>query len=292
MFLQQLHVTTDQQHAEIIGDMLTTMGALAITFYDAANQAIFEPDPETIPIWQQTRVVALFENNVDLKKIFIRLQNQFPETSLIFHSEILQDKDWLSESQKNFHPMRFGKRLWIYPSWEQPKLQQGVMVNLDPGIAFGTGTHPTTALCLEWLDQNIKKTDRIIDYGCGSGILAIAAIKLSARFVWAIDHDFQAIEATQKNAQKNAIAKHQLKVTLPDLLPSWQADVLIANILAQPLIKLSTKFAKLITFQGKIVLSGILREQTETILKIYQPQFTITEVTYRDDWVRIVGIKN
>lgn len=289
---KQIRITTTAANAEIVSELLMAVGALAVTFEDAADQPIYEPWQET-PLWQKTFVCGLFDTAIDLEKIWKFLQEHTEKTAIlsVFVSETLADKDWIKETQKNFPPLKFGKKLWVVPSWEKINVPGSVIVLLDPGIAFGTGTHETTSLCLEWLEENIKPHDRVIDYGCGSGILGIAALKLGARQVWAIDHDPQALAATRNNAKNNQLSKEQIITATPEQTPPWQANILVANILAQPLIALAPTFAKLVKDKGKVVLSGILREQADNVNKSYFTWFKMLPATFKNEWARLEGIR-
>lgn len=272
----------EAHQVEEISERLSTLGALSVSWQDAQDQPLYEPALNTTPLWKQTRIKGLFEEPIEHSRF-----NDLPP----HHLQILEDRDWQRVCMEDFHPMCFGERLWIYPSWEPPPDPQAINICLDPGVAFGTGTHPTTALCLEWLAQqgNFSGKD-IIDYGCGSGILAIAAAKLGARQVWAVDNDPQALAATQDNAQKNS-QNAQIRCTLPEHLPPLQVDGLLANILATPLINLAPTLTDYLKKEGILILSGILQEQVPEVIASYQSHFVIQEIVERDQWIRIVAIK-
>lgn len=290
----QILIETPASLVEPISDALTTAGALSVSWQDAQDQPLYEPALNTTPVWKETRVVGLFEGQTDLEKLLADLQTSLAPLSLpAYQVQWLEDQDWCRVCQKEFQPLRFGSRLWICPSWETPPDPTAVNVLLDPGLAFGTGTHPTTALCLEWLDQHSEKLagQTLIDYGCGSGILAIAAVKLGASQVWAVDMDPQAVFATGENAQKNAVAAN-IQAVLPDQLPTLLADGLLANILANPLISLASTFANYLKPGAWLVLSGILKEQAGEVEEAYRRLFDIMEVVERDGWVRMVAVKN
>lgn len=289
MPLKQLKIITDAVNADALSDLLMEAGAVAVSFEDAKDQPIYEPAQQQTPLWDQTCVCGLFNADADEKKICAFLQEKMAIKNCQF--ETLPEKNWVEETQKNFPPLHFGKNLWICPSWEKITIPNAIVVYLNPGLAFGTGTHATTALCLEWLEANIKPNDLVIDYGCGSGILGIAAIKLGAKQVWAIDHDPQALEATKANAALNQINESQLITAKPDNPPPWLANILIANILAQPLIDLAEKFATLLVPQGHLVLSGILREQVENVVKAYRYYFRFNPPAFKNEWVRLNGIR-
>ena len=187
---------------------------------------------------------------------------------------------------RDFNPMRFGSRLWICPSWSEAPDPQAVNLRMDPGLAFGTGTHPTTALCLEWLDANPVAGKVVIDYGCGSGVLAVAAALLGARTVYAVDNDPQALLATEENAERNGV-RASIKTSAPENFSASSVDILLANILANPLLELESDFARRVRPNGVCVLSGILAEQADDITAGYQRDFEHFQTAQRDDWVRI-----
>lgn len=287
----QLKIDAEEAHAELISNLLMLAGASSVTFEDAADQPLFEPPIGTTPLWQQTRILGLFDASCDLEPVIQLLHDTLGESEPFrYQIESLPDKQWEREWMDHFHPMRFGQHLWICPSWHEPPDPAAVIVMLDPGIAFGTGTHATTRLCLEWLDANPPQNQTIIDYGCGSGILAIAALKLGARSALAIDIDPQALEATRTNGLYNQFDETTLKIASPEhsseIVP---ADVLIANILAKPLIELAPQFARYVKPGGKLVLSGILDSQADDIIRAYQSWFTLALDTTQDEWVRLEG---
>jgi ribosomal protein L11 methyltransferase len=291
MAWKQLHITVFNSVAEDLSEFLMTVGAVAVTFSDAAGQAIFACDLQISPLWEKVQVTALFESSVAMEKIIQLIKQKILLASFSHHIEILEDKDWVRESQNNFQPLKFGKKLWICPSWQKIPEIADVVVSLDPGLAFGTGTHPTTALCLEWLENHVNPQNLVIDYGCGSGILGIAALKLGAKQVWAIDNDPQALAATRENGQRNQIDETMLVTALPNQLPNWQTDILIANILAQPLIDLASTLASLTKPFGKLVLSGILCDQIEKVCEAYHPYFRMFPANIKEEWARIEGIR-
>src|SRR5690606_25394554 len=205
--------------------------------------------------------------------------------------EEIADQDWERSWMDNFKPMRFGRRLWIVPSWHEAPEPDAVNLLLDPGLAFGTGTHPTTALCLEWLDSQGLDGLQVIDFGCGSGILAIAALLLGADRVTGTDIDPQALEASRDNAQRNQLADERLPLYLPADMPAEPADILVANILAGPLVSLAPQLTGLVKPGGRIALSGILAEQTEEILAAYRDAFELDPVADKDGWLRVSGVR-
>ncbi len=273
--------------ADHLSDVLSECGASAVTFQDNEDQPIYEPEIGTTPLWAATNVIALFDAEIDTNLIIQLLTGMLaPDTVPNYRIEAVEDKDWVREWMDNFHPMSFGERLWICPSWHTPPDENAVNIMLDPGLAFGTGTHPTTALCLNWLDQADVKDKIVIDYGCGSGILAIAAALLGAKKVIGVDTDPQALEATQANAERNGV---QIDTYLPDDCPIMTCDLLLANILAGPLQSLVDRLATLCSPSATIVLSGILDVQADEVSESYKPRFEMQAAVVKDEWVRIVG---
>jgi ribosomal protein L11 methyltransferase len=292
MSFQQLHLLIPSKQTEQFEDALLGLNALSITLQDAQDEPIFEPELGTMPLWSQTKLTALFDVTVDLKKVVTELANQFSNETLIYELEQVADQVWERAWLKYFKPLQFGERLWICPSGYELPDPNAVNILLDPGLAFGTGTHPTTALCLEWLATHDINNNTVIDYGCGSGILAIAALKLGARETWAIDHDPQALQATEHNAERNQITQLQLHLGhAADVPDNLQVDVLIANILAQPLLELAPLFSRYVKTGGQIILSGILVEQAEAIKAAYAPFCSELTLEQSGDWVRIDAIK-
>lgn len=283
----QLEVTLNAAEAECIEAALLAAGALSVSFSDAGAQPLYEPDPDHPPLWHDTHVTALFLETTDqdgLRAVLLAALNSphLPQ----HHFNRLEDREWEREWLKDFKPMRFGRRLWIVPSAYAPPDPGAVNVRLDPGLAFGTGTHATTALCLEWLDGTALAGKIVVDFGCGSGILAIAAAQLGANKVWALDNDLQALVATRENARRNRVDM-QIEIGLPQTLSPEPADVLIANILAAPLIELAPRFAALIKPGGELVLSGILAGQANEVRAAYAPWFRFSRGAQREEWRRL-----
>jgi ribosomal protein L11 methyltransferase len=281
-------------------DALLAAGASSITLEDEGDDPVLEPLPGTTPLWPRVRVKALFDGDADRDEILRILNSELSSAAPLSHVafETLADRAWEREWLKDFKPMRFGQRLWICPGGQQPDAEQlragpaPVLIELDPGLAFGTGTHPTTALCLEWLDAAKVTGARVIDFGCGSGILAIAAAKLGAAEVLAIDIDPQALLATHDNAERNSVAQLiTARLVDADDPSDVPADILLANILAGPLASLAPAFADRVRTGGRLVLSGILRNQAEAVATTYAPWFDIAPVVVRDDWVRLDGVR-
>ncbi len=286
----QLKVNAQPEQAQAIAELLSDRGAAAVTFQDAKNQPLYEPAPGSTPLWEQIEITGLFPADIDMGALKLQLQQQTHKPFSSWHIQPLEDKDWSRAWMNDFHPMQFGEKLWICPGGHPPPDPEAVTILLDPGLAFGTGTHPTTALCLEWLDAHPPAGLSVIDYGCGSGILAIAAAKLGAKSVLAIDNDPQALQATRDNANKNQLGD-KIAVSLPDEYYPAPCNLLLANILANPLIELAPRFSKLLLPEASVILSGILAEQATSVIEAYPPWFTMTGEQQRDGWVRLEGRK-
>lgn len=287
----QVRLAITPEQAETYEDALLEVGAVSVTFMDAEDQPIFEPDLGTTPLWSHTHLLALFEADTDETALIAHLQllcgGSLPE----HHVERIEDQDWERSWMDNFQPMPFGRRLWIVPSWHAAPEPDAVNLLLDPGLAFGTGTHPTTALCLEWLDGQELQGCNVLDFGCGSGILAIAALLLGAPQAVGTDIDPQALEASRDNASRNGIDPARFPVYLPADLPQQPADVVVANILAGPLVSLAPQITALVKGGGRLALSGILAEQAEEVRAAYAGAFDLDPTATKDGWVRISGIK-
>ena len=287
----ELKLALGELDAERVEEALEEVGALSVTLEDAGDEPIYEPDADKPSLWSDTRLTALFPADVHMDSVLLRLKAGLRLAALPPHRiEPLEDRDWVREWLKDFKPMRFGRRLWICPTAYTPPDPKAVNLILDPGLAFGTGTHPTTALCLEWLDGADLAGKEIVDYGCGSGILAIAAARLGARHLWAVDNDPQALVATRDNAARNGVTE-QLSVFLPPAFPALKADVLLANILAGPLVSLEPLLAAHLKPGGWLVLSGILKTQETDIRRAYEADFAELEVASKEDWIRVTGIR-
>lgn len=288
----QLKLNATSTTAEPISELLQDSGALAVTFLDAHDTPIFEPLPGETRLWGNTDIVALYEADQDLFPIVEALKlHPIMTPDFAWKVEQLEDKDWEREWMDNFHPMKFGKRLWICPSWRDVPDETAVNVMLDPGLAFGTGTHPTTHLCLEWLESLDLTGKTVIDFGCGSGILAIAALKLGAAKVIGIDIDPQAITASLDNAGRNHVADKIELYLAKDQPEGLLADVVVANILAGPLRELFHPISALVKPQGLLGLSGILEQQADELNAIYQADFNMQAPTIKDEWARLSGQK-
>lgn len=288
----QVRLNSTDQKAEAISDFLEEIGAVSVTFMDSQDTPIFEPLPGETRLWGNTDVVALFDAETDMQTIVAALQTSgVIEPEFAYKIEQIEDKDWEREWMDNFHPMQFGRRLWICPSWREVPDPNAVNVMLDPGLAFGTGTHPTTALCLQWLDGLDLQGKTVIDFGCGSGILAIAALKLGAKAAIGIDIDPQAILASRNNAEANGVADKLQLFLAKDQPQNLHADVVVANILAGPLKELASQIITLVKPQGDLGLSGILATQAASVCEAYQTAFELDPVVEKEEWCRITGVK-
>ncbi|HPE60540.1 MAG: 50S ribosomal protein L11 methyltransferase [Thiothrix sp.] len=293
MTWQQITCQTTSTHQHALSDLLETAGAASVTLQDAADQPLLEPLPGETPLWDHIIVTGLFPASQDLTGVLLQLELQRAAWSLAtIRLETLEDRPWVREWMDQFQPMRFGERLWIYPSWTTPPEDADIKILLDPGLAFGTGTHPTTALCLAWLDGADLAGKTVLDYGCGSGILAIAALKLGAAGVLAVDIDPQALQATAENARRNGIEPGTALLTaLPDECRLQTYDVVIANILANPLVKLAPALLGALRPGGQLALSGILATQEDLIQQAYRPALQQPVVTLQDEWICFSGNK-
>lgn len=288
----QLKFETDPQHAENLSELLEATGACAITMQDAADQPLFEPPPGATPLWKQILISGLFAADADIKTILADIAQSLGEIPLpVWTINPLEDKDWVRAWMDNYQPMCFGKKLWIVPSTFSPPDAEAVNILLDPGLAFGTGTHPTTAMCLRWLDAHPPEKQTVIDYGCGSGILAIAACKLGASSALAIDNDPQALLASHNNACLNGV-DDRIRAYLPNNRPAQLTPLLLANILAGPLCQLAPQFAASVQPDGHIVLSGIIESQVDELIKRYSPWFTIKVYQQEEEWICLHGSRN
>jgi len=290
MAWHQLVLLTDRQHVEKVESALTSVGSLSVTIEDAGDNSIYEPGPGETPVWPKLKITGLFDPDTDMDRVISRLEPiaQFFKVDGI---QQLGDRTWEREWMAHFKPMKFGERLWICPTWCEAPDPDGTNIRLDPGLAFGTGTHETTALCLEWLDDHALQNLTVVDYGCGSGVLAIAALLLGSRRVVAIDIDPQALEATRSNVRINQLTSDKLEICTPESCGDVRADVLLANILAGPLIELVSRFVSLLKPEGMIVLSGILKTQFASVAMAYSPFFHLDEPKTRGDWICVCGTR-
>ena len=292
----KIRLRTGTEHDELViekaSSLLTGQGAMSVTYTDAGDNPVYEPLPGETKLWSETIVTGLFDAEVKTGRIMDFVKSHLrPGTQVT--SEILEDKDWVREWMDHFKPMKFGRRLWICPSWCKTPDPDAVNLMLDPGLAFGTGTHPTTAMCLEFLDGEPLEGKHVIDFGCGSGILAIAALLLGAKSALGLDIDPQAIKASGENAERNGVRDRlYLRLTggeAPE--ENEKADVLVANILAGPLTELAPDIEKLVKKGGHLALSGILAKQADDVRAVYSQWFEMDEPLIREDWCRLTGIR-
>jgi ribosomal protein L11 methyltransferase len=295
MAWQLLKIPADEKTAALLSDALMDLGALSASIEDAhagteAEQPIFgEPGMEE-GVWHDSLVTALFPPEADVATILAAASIQVGLAAVPNHSiEALEEQDWVRLTQSQFDPIRISARLWIVPSWHESPDPQAINLELDPGLAFGTGSHPTTRLCLQWLDENLRGGESVLDYGCGSGILAIAAKKLGAGDVTGVDIDSQAVQSSEDNARRNQVSA---RFALPDAAPRAEYDVVIANILSNPLRVLAPALAAAVRPGGRIVLSGVLAEQAEEMNRLYGEWFDMAPAVTDEGWARLVGIKS
>ena len=290
----QVNIVVPSSHAELLSDELMEVGALSTAIEDAyagtdKEQPIFdEPNEPSAEIWEQSLIIAMFDADTDVDAAVALLPENMRPVKEAYSVTSVADQDWVKLTQSQFDPIHVSERLWITPTWHEAPTDGSINIELDPGLAFGTGSHPTTFLCLRWLDANMPQGAAVLDYGCGSGILAITAAKLGAGKVVGVDIDKQAIRASHDNAAQNQV---NIEVYLPDAQPEGQFDVVVANILANPLRMLGQMLAGRVKTDGQIVLSGILAEQVEEISALYQQWFDMKPATIQDGWACLFGTK-
>ncbi|WP_298635595.1 50S ribosomal protein L11 methyltransferase [uncultured Umboniibacter sp.] len=287
----QIKFDLQRSDVEAFEDLLLATGSHAITLRDNEDEPVLEPGVGETPLWSNTQITALYDADINVDALINVIQEHWTGELPSYRAEILENKDWERAWMDNYHPMQFGERLWICPSWKAAPNPNAVNLMLDPGLAFGTGTHPTTSLCLKWLDEQSWSGELVLDFGCGSGILAIAALLLGADTAVGVDIDPQAVDATYENATRNRIDPSRISVFLPEGAPEVLADVTIANILAGPLEALSDKLIGQTKLGGKIVLSGLLAEQAEIVAKSYEHAIKWNPVTLQDGWARLDGTR-
>ncbi len=287
----QISVTTQSDIVETLSDIFIELGAAAVTMTDAKDEPLFQLSPEDGPLWQQTTLHALFETTYAPENIIHHIKTHFPEfQSLDFYAEKIKNENWVEKTQKQFHAQQFG-RLWICPQWEKANWEkehkrEKHVAFIEPGLAFGTGTHPTTQLCLTWLAAHPLSNQVVIDYGCGSGILALSACAMGAKTVWATDHDHQALIATKNNAKYNEFDS-ELHCVSTDEIQVVRANIIVANILANTLITLAPTLTSLLEPHGKLILSGILSEDADRVISAYENHFKKINMQTQDGWVLI-----
>ena len=294
----QISINTTKNHAEVAEDCLFSAGAQTVTLTDAADQPILEPGPDETPVWNNVIITGLFGLEENQQALLDTIEQCLTGVDFTCDTQILEDQNWTRAWMEHFHAMQFGQRLWVCPLHMEPPEPDAINLRLDPGLAFGTGTHPTTSLCLRWLDQNIvdshNEQDTLLDYGCGSGILAIAACMLGIDHADGVDIDPQALTATHDNAETNQV-RDKIETFLPDDYQKQHADtqydIVVANILSGPLAELASMLAGHTKAGGDIVLSGILREQAGHLIETYSQFFKMDEPVFEEDWVLLHGVK-
>ena len=294
MALRNLILDAHAEQAEMIGDWLMELGALSVSVEDRAagtdqETPIFAEPGEAAPgFWLDNRVVALLPEELDSDAVLATVADRLGNLPA-YRLEEVAEQDWVRLTQAQFDPIQVSDRLWITPSWHEPPATNAVNIVLDPGLAFGTGSHPTTWMCLQWLDTIIQGGETVLDYGCGSGILAIAAKRLGAAAVDGVDIDPQAMQASRANAEQNAV---EARFFQPDAAPEQTYDVVVANILANPLRLLAPLLASRTRAGGRLVLAGLLEEQATELMAIYAPWFAMQHDASREGWARLSGIRN
>ncbi len=293
-----LKIQANEQNADAISDALMNIGALSASIEDAnadtaSEQAIFgEPSSQHIEypppgIWQQNIVTAMFAQDIDISQVINALSTQTNISSFQYSTETIANQDWVRATQSQFEPIKITNNMWIVPTWHLAPNQNAINIVLDPGLAFGTGSHPTTHLCLEWLSQQ-NAMNSVLDYGCGSGILAIAAKKLGAKHVVGVDIDSQAIIASNYNAQQNQVA---IEFFDANAFSQQTFDLVVANILSSALMVLAPALAKYCKTGAKLALSGILENQKETLIARYSEWFNMDTPKQKDAWILLTGTK-
>ena len=291
----QIHITVEKSQVEFTETLLESLGAVSVTLDDAENQGLLEPLPGETPLWNKVIVTGIYaqedDEQIDVAALETFIRTQLPTEPM--RSEFMEDQEWERTWMDAYEPIQIGEKYWIVPEWMEAPEADAVNIKLDPGLAFGTGNHASTFLCLQWLGKTDVKDKIVIDYGCGSGILGVAALLLGAKKVYATDIDPQAVLATQQNADLNGVLD-KLYVGLPEEfnkeLADQKADVFVANILAGPLMALAADFSTLIKSEGAFALAGVIEEQVDDVSRVYSEFFDILDVEKRDGhWCRISG---
>lgn len=291
----QLELETHQAQAEELSELLEQLGAVSVTLTASSDEPVFDVggqnENESKKLWDKTKLIALLHPDADLDIILVCLRDRAGSENIFSHKiELLKDKDWISEFKAAHQPLIFSDRVCILPSWCDPPEHDLPTLILDPGLAFGTGTHPTTSLCIEWLAEHDLTGKTVIDYGCGSGILAMVAAILGAKQVYAVDIDAQAIQAAKENVERNNLSsKIEISLVKDASLPV--VDILVANILMNPLKGLIEEFSAFTGSGSEIVLSGLLHVQAEECLEAYTSCFNMEEPVFNQEWARLHGTK-
>ena len=291
----QIHITVEQAQVDFTETLLSSLGAVSVTLDDAENQDLLEPLPGETPLWNKVIVTGIYAQEegeeIDVDALMTFITAQMPDVPHRY--EFMEDQEWERTWMDAYEPIQIAEKYWIVPEWMEAPEADAVNIKLDPGLAFGTGNHASTFLCLQWLGKTDVKDKIVIDYGCGSGILGVAALLLGAKKVYATDIDPQAVLATQQNADLNGVLD-KLYVGLPEEfnkeLADQKADVFVANILAGPLMALAADFSTLIKSEGAFALAGVIAEQVDDVSRVYSEFFDILDVEKRDGhWCRISG---
>ncbi|MFT4823531.1 MAG: ribosomal protein L11 methyltransferase [Halioglobus sp.] len=289
----QLRLDTHPGEIELLEGLMLATGAVAVTMEDNADEPVLEPGVGETPLWGHTRLTGLYDASTDMKSVLASFPIEAIEKSN-HRTEILEDKDWVREWMQHYQPMKFGEQLWICPSWLEPPDPNAINLLLDPGLAFGTGTHPTTSLCLSQIAETALVGKQIVDYGCGSGILGIATLKLGAEHVLGVDNDPQALVASRENARRNKIVDSALSIALPsevELQPlANEIDMVIANILSGPLMELSDILVDLLKPGGILLLSGLIEDQAETLIAHYHNRISLQVAGRLEGWICLRGV--
>ncbi len=291
----QIHITVEQAQVDFTETLLSSLGAVSVTLDDAENQDLLEPLPGETPLWNKVIVTGIYaqedDEQIDVDALITFITAQMPDVPHRY--EFMEDQEWERTWMDAYEPIQIADKYWIVPEWMEAPEADAVNIKLDPGLAFGTGNHASTFLCLQWLGKTDVKDKIVIDYGCGSGILGVAALLLGAKKVYATDIDPQAVLATKQNAELNGVLEN-LYVGLPEefneVFKNQKADVFVANILASPLMMLAKEFSTLIKSDGEFALAGVIEEQVADVSDVYSEFFDILEVEKRDEtWCRISG---
>lgn len=285
-----LQIRVPSAHPEFAEELLLACGASSVSLVDAADDPVLEPAPGATPLWTNTVTIGLFESGSDAEHVLAMLREHLPDGSdIALSTELVEDQDWVRVWLKDCQPVKFGERLWVCPHEKRVDEAGCATLLLDPGLAFGTGTHPSTALCLDWIARNEVRHLEVLDFGCGSGILGIAALLLGAQRCTAVDIDAQAILATRDNARQNGVAERMHALEHDAVFTPFAADLVLANILARPLIELSALLTASLKPGGRIVLAGLLDRQAEEVRAAYAAQFDFEPDVSREGWTRIAG---
>lgn len=285
----QVKVCTESSRADVVEETFNNLGAVSITYEDAGDAPLLEPEPGSMPLWDALRLIGLFPDDVepaDIRSALAASDIMTAEPEF----EHVEDREWERAWLDDWKPLRFGRRLWVAPLDAAVDQADAVVVRLDPGLAFGTGTHATTALCLEWLERQALADRDLLDFGCGSGILAIAALLLGARSATAVDMDPQALEATRANAETNGVAD-RLRTREADAPPAGPFEIVLANILAEPLTRNAERLAASQPPGGRLALAGLLAEQAEAVRDAFMPGYRIDRAAEREGWTLLEGTR-